>query len=426
LNKALRSTFGSYGQLLRIKEARGFLIAGFFGRYPISMRALAVLLLVLAAHGSYALAGAVSSTVNLTNAATAPMLGRLSDRRSQRSVIFATLIVHATGIVGLLLLVQLHAPVWTLFVAAATFGASALPLGSLVRARWAALLAGTPRVYTAYALEAFNDDIIYLSGPIIVTTMAAGVSPKASLVLVLVLVMVGWTALAVQRSTEPKPRLPSERASQNVVAEPGMRALLAITFVLGVWLGASTVALVAFAQEHGNRGFGGVLIGLTVLSGSVAGLTYGGITWKAGLVQRLLWIAVLLALGTFPLLLADSLWLMALLALVAGMAINPMLVTMYSLLSNLVPASSITEGFAWFASIITFGLSTGIAVSGYLVDYAQSFGALLFFAGTGCTAPLLVLLTRSLLSRQPFAEGEPAPAAKLVEAGTAEQSPATV
>jgi MFS family permease len=426
LNRALRSTFGSYGQLLRIKEARGFLIAGFVGRYPISMRALAVLLLVLAAHDSYALAGAVSSTVTLTNAATAPMLGRLADRRRQGGVILGTLIVHATGIAGLLLLVQLGAPVWTLFVAAAVFGASALPLGSLVRARWAALLAGTPRVQTAFALEAFNDDIIYLSGPIIVTSITVAVSAKAAIVLVLVLVLAGWSALAVQRSSEPKPHLPSERRSQKVVAEPGMRALLSTTFVLGVWLGASNVALVAFAQEHGDPGFGGVLIGLTVFSGSVCGLTYGGITWKADLVQRLLWIALLLGLGSLPLLLANSLWLMALFALVAGMAITPMLVTMYSMLSNLVPKSSITEGFAWFASVITFGLSTGIAVSGYLVDYAESFGALLFLAGTGCAAPLLVVATRNLLGRKPFADSEPPSATKLVDTGTAEQSPATV
>jgi MFS family permease len=409
-----------------MREARGFLIAGFFGRYPISMRALAVLLLVLAAHGSYALAGAVSSTVTLTNAATAPMLGRLADRRSQSSVISGSLIAHAAGIAGLLLLVQLHAPVWTLFVAAAVFGASALPIGSLVRARWAALLAGTPRVQTAYALEAFNDDLIYLSGPIIVTSMAAAVSPKASLVLVLVLVLVGWTGLALQRSTEPKPQLASERPTRSVVAEPGMRALLAITFVLGVWLGASNVSLVAFAQEHGSPGFGGLLIGLTVFSGSVAGLTYGGIRWKAGLVRRLLWISLLLSVGTLPLLLAHSLWLMALFALLAGTAITPMLVTMYSLLSNLVPRSSITEGFAWFASVITLGSSAGLAATGYLVDYAQSFGALLFFAGAGCAAPLLVLVSRSLLERRPFADPDPGPAGKLLDPGTAEQSPATV
>jgi MFS family permease len=219
----------------------------------------------------------------------------------------------------------------------------------------------------------------------------------------------------------------SSSASSGCPAERSATlAARKITFVLGVWLGASNVSLVAFAQEHGSPGFGGVLIGLTVFAGSVAGLTYGGITWKASLVRRLLWIALLLGVGTLPLLLANSLWLMALFALVAGIAITPMLVTMYSLLSNLVPRSSITEGFAWFASIITLGSSAGLAVSGYLVDYAQSFGALLFFAGTGCVAPLLVVATRSLLGREPFAATEPASTAKLVDTAAAEHSPATV
>ena len=411
MRRALRSTVAAYRELLKIKKARGFLVAGFVGRYPISMRALAVLLLVLAAHDSYAVAGAVSSTVTLTNAATAPLLGRLADRRSQGPVIAGTLVVHVAGIAGLLLLVEVGAPVWTLFVAAAAFGASALPLGSLVRARWAALLAGTPRVQTAFALEAFNDDIIYLSGPIVVTTMAAAVSPESSLVLVLVLVLAGWSALAVQRSTEPTPQHASERPTRSLIAEPGMQALLALTFVLGVWFGTSNVALVAFADENGNPGFGGVLIGLTVFAGSVAALVYGGITWKARLVRRLLWITLLLAVGTLPVLLASSLWLMAVLALVAGTATTPMLVTMYSLLSNVVPRSSITEGFAWFASVITLGSSTGIAVSGVLVDYAESFGALLFFAGTAAAAPLLVVATAGLLAREPFADRAPAAAA---------------
>jgi MFS family permease len=117
---------------------------------------------------------------------------------------------------------------------------------------------------------------------------------------------------------------------------------------------------------------------------------------------------------------------MALFALVAGVAITPMLVTMYSLLSNLVPRTSITEGFAWFASVITLGSSTGLAATGYLVDYAESFGALLFFAGAGCVAPLLVLATRRLLGRTPFAEPEGPSATAAVDARAAEQSAATV
>jgi MFS family permease len=404
LKSALLLTFSSYGELLKIRQARWFVLAGFVGRYPISMRALAVLLLVLATYDSYALAGAVSSVVTLTNAAMVPMLGRLSDRRGQRRVILTAMVFHAGGVIGLILLAQLHAPIWMLFVAAAVFGSSALPLGSLVRARWAALVGGTPRLPAAYALEAFNDDIIYLSGPVVVTVLAAELFPAAALFVVLALVLVGWTALALQRGTEPTPASPADRPKGSVISEPGMRALVVVIFILGAWLGTSNVSMVAFAEEHGVPGFGGVLIGLMVFAGSVTGLIYGGVTWRLGLVPRLLATAAILAAGTLPLVLANSLWLMSVLALVAGLAITPMLITIYSLLTNLVPKTSVTEGFAWVASSITVGSSAGVAMSGYLVDRFGSSGALQFFAACAAAVPLVVISTRTLLARTPYTE----------------------
>lgn len=396
------STFSPYAELLRIRKARRFVIAGFIGRYPISMRALAVLLLVLATEGSYAVAAAVSSTVTLANALTAPMLGRLADVRSQSLVILTTMSVHVTGAVGLLALARLDAPIWTLFVAAAVFGSSALPLGSLVRARWAVLLRGSPRLQSAYALEALNDDIIYLSGPAIVTMLAANLFPAAGMVVVLAFILVGWPALALQKDTQPPTAFAPDRPRARAVSEPGMRALLVVVSILGAWLGSSNVSMIAFAEEQGNPGVGGVLIGLMILAGSVAGLLYGGTTWQVGLVPRLLGTAVVLGVGSLPLLLADSLWLMGLLALVAGIAITPMLVTMYSLLGNLVHKTSVTEGFAWIASSITVGSSAGTAASGYLVDRIGSTGSLLLVAGCGLVAPLVVLATRRLLARTPF------------------------
>ena len=403
MRQALVSTFGGYATLLRIRRARRFIIAGFIGRYPISMRALAILLVVLAATGSYAIAGAVSSTVTLTNALTAPLLGRLADVRGQHRVILGTLSVHATSLAALIALALRGAPVWTYFIAAALFGSSALPLGSLVRARWAALLHGTPRLSTAYAFEALNDDIIYLSGPVIVTVLAAAVSPTTGLLVILVFILIGWPWLALQRDTEPTPAPQRERPAAGAVSEPGMRALLVVVFILGAWLGSSNVAMVAFAGEHGRPGAAGVLIGLMVLAGSVAGLLYGGANWRVPLVHRLLATAVVLGAGSLPLLLAGSLWLMGVLALVAGVAITPMLISLYSLLSNLVHKSSVTEGFAWIASLITVGASAGTAASGLLVDRAGSAGALGFLAGCGLLAPMTVLATRRLLEAQPFA-----------------------
>jgi predicted MFS family arabinose efflux permease len=152
---------------------------------------------------------------------------------------------------------------------------------------------------------------------------------------------------------------------------------------------------------------GGVLIGLTVLSGSVAGLVYGGIRWRSSLVRRLFATGLVLGLGSLPLLVARSFAGIMPFTLTAGIAITPMLVTMYSLLSRLVAKTSVTEGFAWIASSITVGSSTGTAGAGYLVDLSGSRGAFLLVAGCGLAAPLVVLVTRHLLARTPH---DPTPA----------------
>lgn len=77
---AVVRTLRSYRDLFTVPGSRGFVVAGLVRRYPISMRELAALVLVLHATQSYAVAGAVSSIVTLTNAASVPLLGRTSDR----------------------------------------------------------------------------------------------------------------------------------------------------------------------------------------------------------------------------------------------------------------------------------------------------------------------------------------------------------
>lgn len=403
LNSGIGRSLRAYRDLLRIPGARGFVLAGSIGRYPISMRALACLLMVLATTGSYAIAGAVSSVVTLATAVAVPALGRLSDRRGQQWLVLVALVVHVGGIVALVLLATWRAPVWTLVAAGVVFGGSALPLGSLGRARWAALVGGTPRLQTAYALEAFIDDIIYLTGPVIVTVLSARLVPTAGMLVILGMVLVGWIAFALQRSTQPPLASPGAAPSRIAVTEPGLRALLLVCVALGAWLGSSNVALVAFAEEQGDQSLGGILIGCTILGGMVAGLVYGGISWRLPLVRRLLGTTVLLGIGSLPMIFMGSFWWMVPFAVFAGLAITPTLIGIYSVLTNVVAKTSVTEGFAWIASSITVGSSTGVAVSGWLVDRSGSRGSLIFLAAMGLLCPVVVALNQRLLGRAPHA-----------------------
>ena len=52
-------------------------------------------------------------------------------------------------------------------------------MGSMVRARWSALLRGTPRLHAAFSLESVADEIIFVVGPAVVTVLATAVYPAA-------------------------------------------------------------------------------------------------------------------------------------------------------------------------------------------------------------------------------------------------------
>src|ERR671912_290587 len=141
--------------------------------------------------GSYGLAGAVAAAALLGEAVAAPRLGRLVDRYGQRRVLFLSLVVHSIGTLALVISAQLSAPNWVLLASAALSGAAALQVGSLVRARWSALVGGSPVLEAAFALESILDELIFVLGPALVTALALGVAPGAGLLGALLLTFVG-------------------------------------------------------------------------------------------------------------------------------------------------------------------------------------------------------------------------------------------
>ena len=168
----------TYRSLLSIPHARAFVLAGFVARLSISMRALGAVLMISQLTGSYGLAGAVAAAALLGEAVAAPRLGRLVDRYGQRRVLFLSLVVHSIGTLALVISAQLSAPNWVLLASAALSGAAALQVGSLVRARWSALVGGSPVLEAAFALESTLDELIFVLGPALVTALALGVAPN--------------------------------------------------------------------------------------------------------------------------------------------------------------------------------------------------------------------------------------------------------
>ena len=357
----------TYRSLLSVPHARAFVLAGFVARLSISMRALGSVLMVSELTGSYGLAGAVAAAALLGEAVAAPRLGRSVDRYGQRRVLLISLAVHSVGTLALVLSAQLSAPGWTLFAAAALSGAAALPVGSLVRARWSALVGGSPTLEAAFALESTLDELVFVLGPMLVTALALGVAPGAGLLGALLLTVTGSVALALQRRTEPAPA-GVRRSSAPAIRTPGLRVVVATFVATGAIFGVLDVAMVAFAGEAGSPGAAGTLLALVAAGSLLAGLGYGARSWRWTLERRFTASVVVLWAGTLPLVLAPSVAVMAPAAALAGVAVAPTLIVGFTLVQRLVPAGALTEGLNWTITALGVGAAVGAWVAGLIAD----------------------------------------------------------
>ncbi|MEU4534094.1 hypothetical protein AB0G15_04405 [Streptosporangium sp. NPDC023825] len=113
---------GPYRGLSSTPGVRGFVAAGLFGRIPMSMPGIGVILLIKALTGSYATAGAVAAVAGVSLAVAAPRPaplpgpvaapppGRLVDRSGQARVAIPPTLTHGATLTGMMLRAHHGAP----------------------------------------------------------------------------------------------------------------------------------------------------------------------------------------------------------------------------------------------------------------------------------------------------------------------------
>lgn len=400
--------FRPYLAVLRTRGGPAFSAAGFVARLPISMVGLGMVLLVSARTGSYGLAGAVSAVYVLVNSLAAPAQARMADRYGQAALLWPMLAGQVLGI-ALFLRAAAADPVgWQLYAAAALVGATLPQIGSLVRARWAALHTGTPLLHTAYALESVLDEAIFVVGPVLVTVLATQVASDAGLLATLVLTLVGGTALALQRRTEP-PRHAVAGAGRPPLPVGELLGLVLGFVALGAVFGALDVSVVAAADEAGRRGVAGAVLACFAAGSLAAGVVWGALDLRAALRRQLAGAHAVLALVLLPVPFIGSLGVLAAAALVVGLAISPTLITGFSLVERVVPAPRLTEGLAWISTGLGAGVAAGATLSGHLIDEggaAAGFWVLVAAAAVAVVPSAVSLARRGGLRR---AGGQPGP-----------------
>ncbi|WP_255595951.1 MFS transporter [Cellulomonas sp. C5510] len=402
---------GTYRDVLDRPGALAFSGAGVIARLPMSMVGIGIILMIESLHGSYRLAGAVSAAYVLAQAVCSPQLARLVDQHGQARVMRPALTVSAVALVALVLCATLDAPVWTLYATAVLVGATIGSFGALVRARWSHVLSDPRSLHTAYSLESALDELVFVVGPILATTLATAVAPSAGLVVPVVGMVLGGYWFLAQRRTEPPPhgRRPvgpdGVRARRVSVMRSGGMVVLAVVFVaMGSIFGATDVSTVAFAEEAGRQALAGVVLAVFACGSMISGLLYGARHWVTPLWRRFAIGMVALAVGVSLFVLVSSMTMLAVVMFVVGFAIAPTLVNGNGLVQHFVARERLTEGLTWVGTSLGVGVSLGSWVAGSMIDRQGSHGGYLVVVGSAALAVVAVLASlRTLRAGNPDA-----------------------
>ncbi len=395
---------GQYARVLRTPGVAPLFAVTVLGRIPIGLIGLALVLFLQEQKGSFAVAGGAAAAFAAGAGIAAPLQGRLIDRRGQRRVLLPLAAGNATGLILLIPLGRGDASLVSVFALAFVTGATVPPLSAAMRVLWPRLLGERTAelLPAALALDAVSTELMFVSGPLLVAAITAVFVPEAALALGAVLTLVGtvlFTAHPASRAAGPADRI-HDHGLLGALSSVGMRTIVLCTFPAGFCFGSAEVALPAFAHAEGSPNAAGILLAAWSVASAAGGLVYGARSWRMPLSAR--WPRLMIASGlTFlPLLLAPSILGMALLAVLAGVLIAPLITAGNELIGVVAPQGAMTEAYTWGTMALVAGVAAGNASSGALSQVLGWEVAVGSAAGVGMVAGLLAL-TREASLRPP-------------------------
>lgn len=390
--------FAPYRKILSAPGALGFSGAGVLARLPMSMVTISIVLLVEAVYHSYALAGQVAAVYTVAQAVGAPQISKLVDSHGQARVMRPSLLVAMTGLVGLAVAAMLHGPSWLLYPTAALAGLTVGSMGALVRSRWNRVVENARELHTAYSLESALDELVFVVGPVLSTTLAAAISPVAGLLIAIVAAGTGGFWFLAQRATEPPASgRPEVGQRGSVMRSWGMVIIVVVFISIGTIFGSVDVSTVAVAEAAGVPGVAGVVLGVVALGSLFSGLLYGAREFTMPAWKRFVIGVVPLTMGLGLFALVDTLWALAAVGFVTGFAIAPTIITGNALVQQLVPPHRLTEGLTWVGTAIGLGFAVGSSIAGRVIDLYDAHAGYLVSLGAAGLAAVVALSTAAVL-----------------------------
>jgi MFS family permease len=354
-----------YRSVLSVPGSRALILSAMVGRFPLGMSSLALLLLMRETHHSYAVAGFAIGAYALASAAAAPLQGRLVDRFGRKRVLMPCALAQALALVAFALASSSGAGGPGLIVLAALAGAAAPPVPATARALLREVF-GEPSVRdTAYALDSVVQELVWVTGPLVVALVVGFSSPEVAVLLVAAVCIVGTTLFVfspLARGSDRR-RQNHERRS-GVLSNQELRRLLGPVLLIGMGLGATEVGLPSLALHAGSRPSSGLLLAIWSVGSVIGGLWYGARVWNSTLSRRHRMLLFAAIVFTAPLILARTIPEGMIGSLLAGLTIAPVFSCQYALVGRAVRPGSENEAFTWVSASLIAGLAAGSAIGG--------------------------------------------------------------
>lgn len=387
----------TYRRLFALPGSWRFSLAAFILRLPIAMLYIALVLFVVAETDSYTIAGALSMAASIVVTIVAPLWSRAADQFGQSRILMITAPLHILFMGLFVLLLKNGAPTPYWFTAALLFEAFVIGSGQMVRRRWIHVIGENRKLIdTAYSFEAFVDEVIFTSGPMVSTILAATFAPEYGIFAAMFFVAIGALTFGGQRETEP-PRHPLSADSDTslLIRSRFIRALFIPLALCGSFFSSAGLVVVGYVDEYGVREWSGIFIAIWSLSSGLSALVTGTIHWRKSESVRFLGSLVALFILTIPMVFAalifpGNLVLMGIALFLNGAAIAPLLASGFAAAERSVDEKRKTEVLAWAGSALSLGSAFTPAITGYIIDNQGI--SVAFMVPITCTALALLAI----------------------------------
>ncbi len=401
-----------YRVLLR-SMGRSFVALGVIGRLPIGVFPMAMLLFAYSQLGSFGLAGLATAALSLGGAAGAVLVGHLSDTLGQRWVGVAATAIQSVALLGFMWTCRPDVSLAPMLLCAALTGFANPQLGAMARARWSQSAAprSNREAYTSAAMawEGAVDELAFIIGPVLATTLAA-ISAPLPLLVAIALAWIGQAGFALHRSALPAARHGRVRheASPTRIDWPVLITLSLAAGSVGLLFGGAQTSVTAFFTFRGESAITGLVYSMMAVGTTGMGLLSNRLPARFALTWRIAWFGLGCALVSPLLVFAGGALAMGVACLAIGVMVGPTLVTIYALAERIAPPERLSTVMTVMATIGVVGVAAGSAVGGQLIDaFSSQAAAWITTVGGLLVGTCGFVLTRLLRASGPRRESQP-------------------